>query len=96
MRRQHQHIIRHAPAQLAQRIKPLAHRIGVRLCRLHRDVGGDAGQHLIARYQQLSLRVVKAGVLRRMACADQHLPAMSVNLELLAVLDAPIAVRQGR
>ncbi|MNP33326.1 hypothetical protein D3C76_1265600 [compost metagenome] len=64
VRRQYQYLIRHATTQRGQGFKPVVHRVGIRLARLHRDIGRDAWQHLVAGNQQLAVCVVQAGMFR--------------------------------
>src|SRR5665647_1293431 len=71
------------------------HRVGARLGRMDRDVGGNTGQDLVTRDQQLQIGAVQASVLGRMARADDNAPSVGANPDFFAILDAAIALRQG-
>ena len=61
---------------------------------MHRHVRRDAGQDLVTGDQHLQFRAVQAGVLGRVPAADHHTPGVRADAQLLAVAQAPIAVRE--
>ena len=94
VRGHHQHVVRNVLLQPIERRHPLAHRVGGGLHRVHRHVGRNARQHLVARDQQLLLRVVQAGMFWRMTAPDHHLPIALADADFLAVREPLKAVRQ--
>src|SRR5579862_9976594 len=61
---------------------------------MHRDVGGDARQDLVAGDHHVRFRTPQAGVLRRMAVADDDAPAAPADLDRVALADAAERIGQ--
>ena len=59
----HQHLVGHGVADLLNGAQPLRQRIGVGLGRMHRHIGRNTRQHLIARDQHVQCRTVQASML---------------------------------
>jgi hypothetical protein len=57
------------------------------------DIGRDLRQHLVAGDQQIELGAIKAGMLRRMAAADDDAPGSPADHELHAVGKTVILLR---
>ena len=81
---QHQRVGRQA-AEAREAVEEPGQRIGLRLVGPHADVGADLGQHLIARDQHVELGAPQRGVLRRVAAADDDVPAMAAQADRMGV-----------
>ena len=92
MRRQHQRVGRQMPV-MRQAVEVFFQGIGVGLGRIDADMRRDLRQDLVARDHHAQLFAVKTGMLRRVAVADDHLPAPAADLDPLAVDDAPVRPR---
>ena len=95
VRRQHETL----PGQMPEPVEALdemAQRVALGLGEPDADIGGDAGQHLVARDQQLEFGAVERGVLRGVPAADDHLPIAAADLEPAVVPDPPHARRHRR
>ena len=69
-------------------VEPVLQRIGFRLGRMHRDVGGDARQELVAGDEHVRLGTPQAGMLRRMAVAADDAPGAAADRDRIALDDA--------
>ena len=83
VRGQHQRAGRQ-PLQPRERLQPQLQRVGLGLDAGDQHVGADARQQLVARDQDLVLRAVQAGVLGRMAFADDHAPGARAQRDVVA------------
>lgn len=95
MRRQDEHIVRNAPTDMRQGAQPVGQGIRLRLKRLDRDIGRDARQYLVARYEELESGAVERGMFGRMARTHHHLPIMLPNPDLIAIRHALEGVGDG-
>ena len=75
-------------------VQEVLQRVAVGLDELHRDIRGDARQHLVAGNQQFRFGAGEADMLRRMAGADDRLPLALADPDAVAMLDA--AIDDGR
>lgn len=94
VRRQHQQVVAQRGAQVGDARDPVAQRVGIRLGGEHAHIGRDARQHLVAGDQHAQLVAQQAGMLGRMATADDDPPVVRADVHGLAVADAPKAVGQ--
>ncbi|MCY1217580.1 hypothetical protein D9M72_294980 [compost metagenome] len=94
--RQHQHVWRHHAPDARQGRLPAGQRVRVRLHRMHRDIGRNARQDLVAGNHHEQIGRVQAGMLRRMALPRDDLPVVGADAKHRAILDAAVAARQAR
>lgn len=59
MGRKDKDVIGHTLADRLERVQPVVQRIGLRFHRLHRNIRGNGGQHLIARDEQLRVPAIE-------------------------------------
>ena len=85
--------IRHRQQPLAA-FQPVAHRVGLRLGRIHPQIGRDRRKDLIAANHQRLAPAPKGRMLRRMAIADMNIPIASTHADGIALPDALKPERQ--
>ena len=91
--RQNQHILRQHTFQHVTGIEPVLQWIGVRLGRVHRDVGRNARQNLVAGNQDVFFRAIKTSMLWRVTAADNHFPVSSADRDGFAIHNAAEGIR---
>src|SRR3546814_10814504 len=74
----------------------LGQRPGLWFAGIDTDMRRDARQHLVAGDQQVEVRCVQAGMFRRMAAADDHLPVVVADADRAALDDAVEGARDRR
>ena len=94
--RQHQHIRGDGLLQRSQRPQIFAERIAFRIDRGDADIGGNLGQHLVGREEQLLGPAPQHDLLRRMAAAGQHVEVAAADAQYIAGDDAAVGRRQPR
>ncbi len=95
VRGQHQRGVRHHTFQLGAAVQPVLQRIGLGLGRMHRDIGRDLRQQLVAGDEHVQLRTPQARMLRRMPVAADHAPGVAADGDRVAFDDAVIGAGQA-
>jgi len=95
MRGQDEHVGRHGAAQQLERFQIARQRVGIGLVRPDADIRRDLRQHLVAGDEEVELGTMEAGMLRRMAAADDDLPAPPADRDRHAVGEAVERARHG-